>query len=84
MKANHSSADAALRKAVLEILDHCPQKDKPEDCPLADVRKLSPGAKKLWVNGLAKNDLSHLASYHHICLKLAFESGHPRWHARHH
>lgn len=87
MKAYHLSVhgEKALRKAVLELVNHCPMKqENPDDCPLSGIRKLTPTKRQVWVNGLPKNDLSHLAAYHHVCLKLAFESGHPRSHGRHH
>jgi hypothetical protein len=60
-----------LSASLISLAKHCPIDEcNPEDCLLFSVRKMKPSARLKWFNGLAKDDLSFIAAYHHICLNV--------------
>ncbi|HEU6449703.1 MAG TPA: hypothetical protein VFV23_14820 [Verrucomicrobiae bacterium] len=78
MKANHPPSKDEMRKAILELLKQCSLKSDPKDCVLSGVgKKLAPRERKLWVNGLSRDELSHAMMYHHVCMKASLEARHP-------
>ena len=58
-----------LRASLLELSEVCPfDQCNPPDCPLYLLRKLKRDQRLAWFNALSAEDLSYLATYHHICL----------------
>jgi len=62
------------RRLIAELTCECPvNKDNPADCPLANVRKLSPEERRKWVQDLPESEVNYLIAYHHLCLRTKFE-----------
>ena len=60
-----------LRSSVLELSKVCPVDDcNPEDCPLFALRQMEPEQRLEWLRALSQEDLSYLAVYHHVCMRL--------------
>ena len=58
-----------------ELSKACPfHQSNPEDCPLFPLRKMKPPKRLRWLETLSEADLSYLATYHHICLRIKMES----------
>lgn len=66
-----SSQRDELWTSLISLAECCPVNEgNPEDCLLFRVRKMKPSARLNWLDGLAKDDLSFIAAYHHICLNV--------------
>ena len=59
-----------MAEKILHLTDACPFDGcNPEYCPLHDVRKLSPVARREWVGILSDEDLDYLTVHDEICLQ---------------
>jgi hypothetical protein len=64
-----------LRADLLELAKACPfHRSKPEDCPLAALRKMKSTERLQWFNALAEDDLLYLATYHRVCFAIKAKS----------
>lgn len=68
-----------LRNELLANLSalskNCPfHQANPEDCPMFPLRKLKPAQRLAWLRALSEKELSYLATYHHVCLRIKLES----------
>jgi len=58
-----------------ELSKACPlHRLNPEDCPLFPLRQMKPPQRNRWLKSLNEEDLSYLASYHHVCMSIRLES----------
>lgn len=54
---------------LLELVEACPAEQcNPVDCPLYELRKMTPPERLDWLRSLPEPDQRFLASYHYICL----------------
>jgi hypothetical protein len=69
------AAAAELRADLLNLAVDCPfDHCNPADCPLFELRQLSPRLRRQWIQALTEADLVYLATYHHICLTTKMEA----------
>jgi len=60
-----------LRASLISLAKFCPVDEcNPEDCPLFQVRKMKLAERLKWFDGLAQDDLTFIAVYHHICMSV--------------
>jgi len=58
-----------------ELSKACPfHHANPEDCPLFPLRKMKSAKRLAWLRALSEEELSYLATYHHVCLRIKLES----------
>ena len=68
--------ESELRANLLKLSEACPfHLANPEDCPLFPLRRMEPTKRLQWINALNEADLSYLANYHSVCLRIKVESG---------
>lgn len=76
--------EGGLRANLLQLSEACPfHLANPEDCPLFQLRRMEPTKRLQWVNALSEADLSYLATYHSVCLRIKVESGSAKLQAEH-
>lgn len=60
-----------LRENLIQLTAACPfHVSNPTDCPLFPLRQLEPPERLEFINGLSEADLSYLANYHSVCLRI--------------
>jgi len=72
MKAKVTGAPVSrrvkLERQAFTLARHCPvDGNNPAICPLCELRKLPPPARRAWVRRLPLADLEFLALYHGTC-----------------
>jgi hypothetical protein len=66
---------AELLDSILQVAMGCPvDQTNPADCPLFLIRKMDLPRRIQWLSNLTDEDLTYLASYHCLCLKIKLES----------
>lgn len=74
LKAGCRNQREELLSNLSQLAKACPfHQSNPEDCPLFPLRRLSPAERLRWLKSLSEADLSYLAAYHHICLRVKME-----------
>jgi hypothetical protein len=74
MKASLGQQRDGLLVNLSELSKACPfHQSNPEDCPLFPLRKMKSTKRLRWLRALSEADLSYLATYHHICLRIKLE-----------
>jgi len=75
MKTSLKQQRDELLVTLSELSKSCPfHQSNPEDCPLFPLRKIKSAKRLHWLKALSEEDLSYLATYHHICLRIKVES----------
>ena len=75
MKVGFRQQKDELFANLSELSKACPfHQANPEDCPLFPLRKMKPAKRLSWLRALSEEDLSYLATYHHVCLRIKMDS----------
>jgi hypothetical protein len=57
-----------LREVLKQVLCQCPhQDDQDPDCALCDFKRLSPGEREVWMDGLSDDEVIMHSRRHHRC-----------------